>query len=534
MCYVSNGARAECVPASLGGGTAGSCSLPTADITGYMVVPTCCSPSPPPPSPPPCECPAGTCDNIPASSCCSNPAYVCSGSVTYSTTTSPATTCPIVCFPFAPVIPSPFPSPPPPSPSPPPPSPSPPPPSPPPPSPPPCECPGGFCDGCCSNPLYVCAGGSTSLGPSGTGASYASCPIICFPFAPVIPSPHPSPPPPLTCEAVPAQCMACTEYQACYDALFGGTAANLLPNSCQTAAGGGTARPECMPTSVVGGTGPDCAYYAAILSSCGVTTTTSCTACSDPHLSLPHGGRADFKGEHNSWYNMLSARNVSFNVLFQHDDFKNPYKLVHGSAMKSAAWVIRSNLTGSLVTIEYNATSSGVTRALAHVSGFEGGQYITHGGKPFVFENVKVEMKEKRLSGASANTKGKAWHGTALIVTAGNWQINVWNKPYPNAAANPGKSLLNVNIDPLHDADADPVAPHGLIGQAWDGDGEPMDGLLDDYSTKEVTTQAMGEGAIEGKAVDYKLRHKFATHFKYSRFDALTAKHRDVSKLEKA
>ena len=112
--------------------------------------------------------------------------------------------------------------------------------------------------------------------------------------------------------------------------------------------------------------------------------------------------------------------------------------------------------------------------------------------------------------------------------------MNVWNKPYPNAASNPGKALLNINIEPLYDADNDVVAPHGLIGQSWDGDGKPTDGLLDDYSGAEVTTEAMGEGALEGVASDYKLRHKFATNFKFSRYDATAAKHRDVSKIAPA
>lgn len=254
---------------------------------------------------------------------------------------------------------------------------------------------------------------------------------------------------------------------------------------------------------------------------------------SDPHLSFAHGGRADFKGEHNSWYSMLSARNVTFNALFQHDDFKNAYKLVHGSAMKAATWILRTNVTGTIVTVEYNASSALPNRATVRVAGSDVSTLVTHGAKPFKLENVKVEMREKKLSGATgSSSKARAWHGTALMVTGGLWQTSVWSKPYPNAAANPGKSLLNIQIEPLYDADSDPVAPHGLIGQSWDGDGRATNGLMDDYTESEVTTKAMGEGAVEGKAFEYKMKHKFATHFKYSRFDATAARHRDVSKLE--
>ena len=33
------------------------------------------------------------------------------------------------------------------------------------------------------------------------------------------------------------------------------------------------------------------------------------------------------------------------------------------------------------------------------------------------------------------------------------------------------------------------VAPHGLIGQTFDGDGVAVDGAIDDYSAKVVVTK---------------------------------------------
>ena len=258
--------------------------------------------------------------------------------------------------------------------------------------------------------------------------------------------------------------------------------------------------------------------------------TASCTACLDPHLTFAHGGRADFKGKDKTWYPMLSARNVTMNTLFVHDDFQNPYKVVHGSAMKSAAWVIRTNLTGKLITIEYNASSTEKTAASIKVSDAPSAVWLSHGKKAFELENVHIEMRERVLSGVGK----KAFHGVALTVSTGLWRTTVWSKPYPNAALNAGKALLNIHIEALYDADSDPIAPHGLIGQSYDGDKMPMDGELDDYESKEVTTTAMAEGALEGVATEYELHHKFATRFKYSRFDATAAKHRDVSKLPRA
>jgi len=255
---------------------------------------------------------------------------------------------------------------------------------------------------------------------------------------------------------------------------------------------------------------------------------TSNTMTGDPHLTFAHGGTADFKGDHLTWYNMLSASNISLNVLFVHDDFRNPNKLVHGSAMKAAAWTLRSNVTGRMVTVEFNSSSSSVSsHALVHVSGSKVGVWAGH-GRPFRFENILVELKERKQLGVG---KHGSWHGMALVVSTGKWQTTVWNHAFPNAKENPGKSLLNVHIEPQYNADADPVAPHGLVGQSYDGDGQGVNGATDDYSTREVTTSAMAEGALEGLASDYKMANKFDVDFRFARFNLIAAKPRDVSKL---
>ena len=77
------------------------------------------------------------------------------------------------------------------------------------------------------------------------------------------------------------------------------------------------------------------------------------------------------------------------------------------------------------------------------------------------------------------------------------------------------------------------VAPHGLIGQTFDGDGVAIDGAIDDYSPAVVYTKAMGEGAIEGVAEDYEISadDPYSPAFKFSRFDASKAAPRDTTKL---
>eukprot|EP00965_Chrysotila_dentata_P213502 6187656-Pleurochrysis_carterae.AAC.2 len=54
--------------------------------------------------------------------------------------------------------------------------------------------------------------------------------------------------------------------------------------------------------------------------------------------------------------------------------------------------------------------------------------------------------------------------------------------------------MLDVFVTPLYDVDADAVAPHGLVGQSFDGDGLAVDGKRDERLTlgedEEVTTEA--------------------------------------------
>jgi len=91
---------------------------------------------------------------------------------------------------------------------------------------------------------------------------------------------------------------------------------------------------------------------------------------------------------------------------------------------------------------------------------------------------------------------------------------------------------LDLKIKPRVAESTFAVPPHGIIGQAWDGDGKAIDGEQDAWpESGEFTTYAMAKGAIEGAPSDYKVATKYATDFKYSRFDATSAEPRNVAKL---
>ena len=88
----------------------------------------------------------------------------------------------------------------------------------------------------------------------------------------------------------------------------------------------------------------------------------------------------------------------------------------------------------------------------------------------------------------------KYQQATSLVVNTGRWRLSATAKHFPNPEANPGRMLLHVDVAARYDADHDEVAPHGLIGQSYDGDNLAVDGAQDDYrmggSVMETAAQA--------------------------------------------
>ena len=83
---------------------------------------------------------------------------------------------------------------------------------------------------------------------------------------------------------------------------------------------------------------------------------------------------------------------------------------------------------------------------------------------------------------------------------------------------------LDVALEPLVAEEKFAAKPHGLVGQSYDGSKVPRYGRVDQYPPLEVPaeykTAAMAEGSIEGVAADYQVADKYATQFKFSRFEA--------------
>ena len=63
----------------------------------------------------------------------------------------------------------------------------------------------------------------------------------------------------------------------------------------------------------------------------------------DPHLSLAHGGRADFRGRNATLYNFLSDAHLSVNAKIEHADFRLHGNLIHGSFVTAVHAVVRTS-----------------------------------------------------------------------------------------------------------------------------------------------------------------------------------------------
>ncbi|KAL1496023.1 hypothetical protein AB1Y20_014656 [Prymnesium parvum] len=222
----------------------------------------------------------------------------------------------------------------------------------------------------------------------------------------------------------------------------------------------------------------------------------------DPHVRGAHGDSFDFKGADGGIYVLLSAPNLSLAAEFKHQTFFTGYsKLwVHGSWIKRVYWTIR-----------------------------------TASNK---FLNTTFDVDNPRFNGTRHSTRRQvegvtlAFRGNSLTVTTPQWVTRATahaRRPHP------GLRRLHVSIQP-RGAHAR-VAPHGLLGQTYDGDNMPLHGRRDSYSTLddgtptvarktiggEVTTRALGEGAIEGSHEMYRVPQLFETAFAFSRFDPSSA-----------
>lgn len=224
----------------------------------------------------------------------------------------------------------------------------------------------------------------------------------------------------------------------------------------------------------------------------------------DPHLRLADGGRADFRGQNDTFFDLLSSPGLQFAAKTYATDFLLPRSnrrplLVHGSFFVEAAWTILAK--GKLLGVSVDARKVGFEV-------FDGnkGETLTESSRVWTaWRGYGVQVAYKQ---------------STLYVNANGWQVNATRKPIYNWIGGPSKWRLDISIKTLNRKSAPTCYPHGIIGQSFDFDGVAHDGAIDDYEAGvEYTTKAQAEGAIEGDHKDYSLVYKHDVRSsRFSRF----------------
>ena len=232
-------------------------------------------------------------------------------------------------------------------------------------------------------------------------------------------------------------------------------------------------------------------------------------ACQDPHLTLAHGGRADFRGRNGVIYNFLTSQNASLNIKTEDASFKLNKLTVHGSFMTEVHIAMRTN-SERFFNLSYWSSELNEN----------GWSWYTISGSCAKLGNTNRFHLGVHASKTCDNLKASIDLATAVIET-NEWSFSIRNRPVYNRISGP-KRRLDISMSQKVNDGEFAVSPHGLVGQSFDGDDKPRKGRLDVYPPRNVeaefTTSAMAEGAIEGVAADYVVKKPYDTGFKYSRF----------------
>jgi hypothetical protein len=170
-----------------------------------------------------------------------------------------------------------------------------------------------------------------------------------------------------------------------------------------------------------------------------------CAGC-DPHLYLAHGGQADFRGVDNTFFNVLTARNVSWNIKTTDTLYNLRHFTVNGSFFTESYMMLMTS----------NDNFLNISTRLQPIKNdiWCGSHKIAY--KPFsnaYCDDIRLDFKHQ-----------------SLRVSTQEWILDTIPKPIYNPL-----TTLNYRIDivcSLRVPESRLVAlPYGFIGQSFDGDG---------------------------------------------------------------
>ena len=199
---------------------------------------------------------------------------------------------------------------------------------------------------------------------------------------------------------------------------------------------------------------------------------------------------SDFRGEHRTWYNMLSASDISVNAWFFHDSFRSSLSkmTVHGSWVRSVACRVKLP-SGSTLLMSFHAArphealyamrcatcSSRPPRAARATRTRAVTPFLTPFSNPFTTSFRSLggwcrgrdgailssprTLKDAEPTQSFENVRVTLLKRTLKLVVLGAWQVEAKSTiSYPHQ----NRLRMNLKIRPLQPtAVLGPVAPHG-------------------------------------------------------------------------
>ena len=229
----------------------------------------------------------------------------------------------------------------------------------------------------------------------------------------------------------------------------------------------------------------------------------------DPHMMGADGDTFSVRGSNLGIYNLLShsgrhyfAPDITFNAEFEDVNFRStmwPKFRVNGSFIRKAFLVLRLPGSDRQVRVAYDARQTSNVQV-------DGRTDVLWDGSPEYQATGGVRMHLR---------KGM------LTIETPQWRIQAKStrtRPHMH------RTRMNIRITSVYPVCEDPVSPHGMLGQTFDCDGAALHGKKDQYKPAQgggtATTEAQGEGAMEGDLSDYQVASPFDGGFTFSRFNA--------------
>jgi len=211
----------------------------------------------------------------------------------------------------------------------------------------------------------------------------------------------------------------------------------------------------------------------------------------DPHIYFPNGGYTDFRGLNNTFFNILSDKNISVAAKTMYVSFLLPKPMkVDGSFFTEISSMFLTKNTKIYVYINTNDYC----------------MYLKNDReKKRVCDEIKIDDVLCKIK----------YHTYTL--ENGNWKVTFERKKIYNSLTKGLNNRFDISLTCLKEC-----SPHGLIGQSFNFEKEVF-GKTDDYKNKiYLKTESQAEGAIEGSYLDYIVEDLDTHKFKYTRFNSNT------------